>query len=164
MKNNVQTKRGMVWMQYAISLCVAFSISVSAYTVIAYCMGEHAVSVMMVLSLALICAIGTLIQLLCFSTYVWRNLRYTWRLLLFGGLFLPVLAICAVAFAWFPIASHHAWIGFFAVYLVLLLLITAVFEAYYRLAGKKYDGILGQYRARAQARDASQISEEQSVQ
>lgn len=35
----------------------------------------------------------------------------------------------------------------FLIFLAVLLTMTLGFELYYRISGKKYDGLLGQYRA-----------------
>ena len=37
--------------------------------------------------------------------------------------------------------------GYTALFLAVLLTMTLGFELYYRISGKKYDGLLGQYRA-----------------
>ena len=72
-------------------------------------------------------------------------------------LFLPVLVICAIVFSWFPMQSGAAWIGFLTAYAGMLVLTTGAFELYYYFAGKKYDGILGQYRTKMKQRDEPDV-------
>lgn len=51
-------------------------------------------------------------------------------------------------FGWLPAAPARApWALFFLIFLAVLLTMTLGFELYYRISGKKYDGLLGQYRA-----------------
>ena len=59
--------------------------------------------------------------------------------------FLPLLAVTAWAFQWFPM-EIESWMGFLGIFLVIFAAMTIGFEMYYRLTGRKYDGLLGQYR------------------
>ena len=102
--------------------------------------------------LLLVCAAGSLIQVLCFTDWVLKKLRYTWRLALFCGLFLPLLAIVAWAFHWFPMEGV-AWLAFLGIFLAVFIAMTLGFEMYYRLTGRKYDGLLGQYRREKEQQD-----------
>ena len=99
----------------------------------------------MLWTLLLVCAAGSLIQGLCFTDWVFQKLRYTWRLALFCLLFLPLLAVTAWAFQWFPM-ERESWMVFWGIFLVIFAAMTIGFEMYYRLTGRKYDGLLGQYR------------------
>ena len=58
-----------------------------------------------------------------------------------------VLSAIAAGFGWLPAAQPGAWALFFLIFLAVLLTMTLGFELYYRISGKKYDGLLGQYRA-----------------
>lgn len=89
---------------------------------------------------------GTFVQYLCFTDNIIKNMRYTRRLMLFGALFLPLLTGIAVAFGWFPAAKPGAWALFLGIALIVFAAMTLGFEMYFRVAGRKYDGLLGQYR------------------
>ena len=56
-----------------------------------------------------------------------------------------MLASIAYFFEWFPFEAGY-WLAFTIIYLIVLTVMTVGFEIYYRALGKKYDGLLGQYR------------------
>ena len=76
-----------------------------------------------------------------------RDRRYTLRLFVFAVPYLAVLSAIAAGFGWLPAAQPGAWARFSLIFLAVLLTMTLGFELYYRISGKKYDGLLGQYRA-----------------
>ena len=98
------------------------------------------------LSLLLICAIGSALQLLCFTEHIIRKMRYTRRTLLFLVLFFPLLSGTAALFRWFPTEYAGAWLVFAGSFAAAFVVMTIGFEIYYRATKKKYDGLLGQYR------------------
>ena len=81
------------------------------------------------------------------------EMRYV--LMLFGALFLPLLTGIAVLFGWFPSARPGAWVLFLAIALAVFAAMTAGFEMYFRVAGRRYDGLLGQYRKEHEGESAS---------
>lgn len=106
----------------------------------------------MLWTLLMVCAAGSLLQGLCFTDWVLKKLRYTWRLALFCVLFLPLLAFVAWVGHWFPM-QRRAWLGFLGIFLAVFAAMTAGFEMYYRMTGRKYDGLLGQYRREKERQD-----------
>ena len=98
------------------------------------------------LSLLLVSAAGSLIQFVVFTDRVIKRLRYSLRLLLFVVLFLPLLTGCAALGRWFPLERQGSWMLFAGIFLAIFLIFTAGFELYFHLTGRKYDGILGQYK------------------
>ena len=106
----------------------------------------------MLWTLLLACAAGALIQGICFTEWVFKKLRYTWRLALFCALFLPLLAYIAWAFQWFPMEAE-SWMIFIGSFWVIFAAMTVGFEMYYRITGRKYDGLLGQYRREKDQQD-----------
>ncbi len=98
------------------------------------------------LSLLLVSAAGSLIQFVVFTDRIIKRLRYSLRLLLFVGLFLPLLTAGAVLGRWFPLERQASWLLFAGIFLTVFLIFTAGFELYFYLTGRKYDGILGQYK------------------
>ena len=71
---------------------------------------------------------------------------HTLRSLLFLALFFPALSVLAWKAEWFPVQEPGAWVTFTASFFVTFLVMTIGFEVYFRLTGRKYDGLLGQYR------------------
>lgn len=133
-------------MEWKTNACLSFTAAVVIYSVFAWGFGQQAVELRTLLSLLLICAIGSVLQLLCFTEHIIRKMRYTRRTLLFLALFFPLLSGTAALFRWFPTEYAGAWLVFAGSFAVAFVAITIGFEIYYRAAGKKYDGLLGQYR------------------
>lgn len=132
-------------MEWKTVACLMFTGTMVLYLVICQILGEQAAPVGTLWSLLLVSAAGTLLQVLCFTELVTRQMRYTTRLALFCLLFLPVLAAIAWAFRWFPMESG-SWLAFLGIFLAVFLIMTLGFELWFRAAGRRYDGILGQYR------------------
>ena len=97
-------------------------------------------------SLLLVSVVAGSLQLIAFSSLVIKKLGYGWRLAVFALPFFAILTGTAVAFRWFPAQSAGAWVSFVLIFLVIFAAITAGFEMYYRLSGKRYDSRLDWYR------------------
>ena len=140
-------------LQWKTWVCFMFTGSTLLYIAIALCMGERTVEIMSLISLVVISAAGTLLQYVAFTGAVIKKLRYSLRLLVFAVPFLGVLVGCAKLFNWLP-KGVPGWLSFCGIYLLVFCAITAGFEIYYRVTGRRYDGLLGQYkRAREKAQD-----------
>ena len=133
--------------------CLSFTAAVIIYSVIAWVCGQRAVELRILLSLLLICAVGSAIQLLCFTEHIIRKMRYTRRTLLFLALFFPLLSGAAALFRWFPTEYAGAWLVFGGSFAATFMVVTIGFEIYYRAAGKRYDGLLGQYRREKESQE-----------
>lgn len=123
-----------------------FSAAVAIYLVFCWFFGEARVPVGVLWGLLLACLAGSLLQGVCFSRWVIRRMRYSLRLALFAAVYLPLLSAIAWWCRWFPAGRLGAWLVFAGVFLVFLAVFTVGFEIYYRATGKRYDGLLGQYR------------------
>ena len=133
----------MVWKT---ACCFCFTGTTLLYLVISLLYGMKSVSIAVLLSLLLCSVVVTLLQFLFFTDYFIRKLRYTLRLLLFIATFLPVLAALARLFQWFPADNTISWLTFIGIVVSIFAIMTFGFEIYYQVTGKKYDGLLGQYR------------------
>ena len=125
-------------------VCLAFTGASVIYLIIAALMGERTVSILTLMGLLVVSVAGTAIQYLCFASPRTEGWRYSLRLGLFALLFLPLLSACAWVFRWIPAEYPSAWLIFFGLFLLAFVVMTAGFEVYYRIAGKKYDGLLGE--------------------
>ena len=141
----------MIWKTYAALL---FTGMVILCSIIMLCLGESTVPINMLASILLVSALGTLLQFIAFTDYVIKKMRYRFRLIIYAIPFLAVLAANAALFRWFPPESG-AWLMFLLIYLVGFAGISAGFEIYFRVMGKKYDGLLGQYRKQKEERERS---------
>ena len=132
--------------EWKISACIAFTASVLIYTLIAFLLGERSVSMGALCSLLLLACAGSFLQYLCFTDRIVHHLRYSLRLVLFTVLFLPILAAIAWIFDWLPKGAPGAWITMLLIFFGIFAVMTVGFEIYFRLAGKRYDGLLGEYK------------------
>ena len=132
-------------MEWKTQASLMFTGSAVLYLCVCLALGETAVEAAVLWSLLLLCAAGSLLQGLCFTELVIKKLRYTGRLALFCGLFLPVIAGTAWGVGWFPMDAGH-WAVFLGIFLGVFLVMTAGYEIYFWAVGRRYDGILGQYR------------------
>lgn len=128
------------------SACMIFTAAVFIYLVFCLIYDTREVSAVMLWGLLGVSVAGSLIQALCFSDWIIKKLRYTWRSLLFVLLFLPMLTLAAWKLEWFPMDESGAWLLFIGIFFLIFLAMTLGFEIYFRITGRKYDGLIGQYR------------------
>lgn len=132
--------------EWKMSACAMFTAAMFIYLCFCVLYKTQEVSTAMLWGLFWVCAAGSLIQAVCYSDWIIRKLRYTWRSLLFVLLFLPVLYFAARKLQWFPMDHKGAWLLFVGIYLVIFVVMTVGFEIYFQVTGRKYDGLIGQYR------------------
>lgn len=134
----------MQWKNYA---CMMFTGCVCIYGVIAFSTGQRALNIGVLLQLLVISALGTLIQGIVFNPeWVIKKAKYTTRIIIFIIPFLIMLMAFALGFHWFPMDSMANWLVFFGIFLAIFLIMTACFEMIFRITGKRYNGLLGQYK------------------
>ncbi len=138
-------------LEWKTGVCLAFTGAILIYVVIALLMGEKQIEATAIFAMLLLSMTGTFVQYLCFTDNIIRNMRYTRRLLLFGVMYVPLLTVIAVAFGWFPASRPGAWLLFLGIALAVFAAMTLGFELYFRVAGRRYDGLLGQYRKEHEA-------------
>lgn len=107
---------------------------------------QEAAELSALFSLLLVSIVGGTMQLIAFSDLLIKKLAYGWRMVVFAVPFFAVLTAFAVGFGWFPTESLASWVMFIAEFIIIFLVITAGFELYYRLSGRKYDDRLDWYR------------------
>ena len=76
------------------------------------------------------------------------------RIVLFAAGLFPVLAACAYFQRWFPPENAAAWVGFTALFFLLLAVFTLCFEVAFAIQGKRYAGLLGEYHRRRDGQSA----------
>lgn len=128
------------------SICMLYTAAMTIYLFFCTVFGHRQTTLATLWTLLAASAASALLQALCFSTWVFRKMRYTLRSVLFVALFLPVLCAAAWQGEWFPLSQPGAWVMFFGIFFLFFIGFTVGFEIYYRAAGKKYDGLIGQYR------------------
>ena len=139
-----QFLRGVV--AWKTSACMIFTAAMFFYLFFCMVFDHRAVSTTMLWTLFWASAGASLIQAVCFSDWIIRKMRYTRRSLLFVVLFLPVLTLMAWKGGWFPMEQAGAWVMFIGMFFLIFIVMTIGFDIYFRLTGRKYDGMIGQYR------------------
>lgn len=132
--------------EWKMSACVLFTAAMFIYLFFCLIYDNREVSTAMLWGLFWVSAAGSLIQGICFSDWIIKKMRYTWRSLLFILLFLPVLSLAAWKTQWFPADQAGAWVLFIGIFFLIFLVMTVGFDLYFRVTGRKYDGLIGQYR------------------
>ena len=122
-----------------------FTGSVILCSAVMLLLGQDTIPVATIASLLIVSSAGTFIQFLAFNGCIIKNMRYTLRLAVFAAPFFMLLALNAWLFSWFPMDKAH-WLYFSGIFLAIFVLMTVGFEIYFRAMGRKYDGLLGQYR------------------
>ena len=123
-----------------------FSASVILCAVIMLFTGEASVPVPVLASLLIVSGGGTFLQMFAFTDRIIKKMRYTIRTIVFAVPFLLLLVANAYFFQWFPIDGAMYWLMFTGIFLIIFVGGTVAFEIYFYLMGKRYDGLLGQYR------------------
>lgn len=136
--------RGVV--EWKTSACMMFTAAVFIYLFFCLIYDTREVSTSLLWGLFWVCAAGSLIQAVCFSEWIIKKMRYTWRSVLFVALFLPLLSLAAWLMDWFPTDIPGAWAIFVGIFFLIFIVMTVGFDIYFRVTGRKYDGLIGQYR------------------
>lgn len=132
--------------EWKTSACMIFTAAVFIYLFFCLIYDTREVPTSMLWGLFWVSAAGSLIQAVCFSDWIIKKMRYTWRSMLFVTLFLPLLSLAAWKLNWFPTQQAGAWAVFIGVFFLIFIVMTVGFEIFFRLTGRKYDGLIGQYR------------------
>jgi len=133
-------------MEWKSSVALMFSASVILCIVIMLFYGETSIPITAIIFFLVLSMIGTLLQFLAFSDRVIKKMRYTYRMVVFVIPFIALLTASAWFFHWFPEEYAAMWLICSCIFTVVFIGGTVAFEIYYRVMGKKYDGLLGRYR------------------
>ncbi len=133
-----------------ISLC--YTAAMFIFLTISWFVGGRTVEILTLFQILFMTIAITLLQYICFSDHVIKKMRYSRRMLIFVVPMLTIITLCAVWFEWVPSGNTGAWVTFFAAALVCFVLICAGYEFCFWVMGKKYDGLLGEYREKRKKR------------
>ncbi len=132
--------------KWKLSACAMFTAAMFIYLVFSWLYGADQVPTAALWGLFWASVVGSLLQAVCFTDWLIKKLRYTWRSVLFVLLFLPALSMIAWRTGWFPADQVGAWGMFIGSFFLTFLVMTVGFDIYFRFTGRKYDGLIGQYR------------------
>ena len=140
-------------MEWKASACFLYTGAMFLYLLFSTVFHNDEISLTMLWTLFLVSVLATLIQGICFSNWIFKKMRYTWRSLLFIVLFLPTLTLTAWQADWFPMDQAGAWAMFIGMFFLIFIAMTIGFDIYFRITGRKYDGMLGQYRKQKEEKE-----------
>lgn len=129
-----------------VPVSIMFTSSMIIFMIISLLFKNESVEITTILSILLFSILGSLIQCIAFTNFLIKKASYSTRLIIFIIPFLAVLSICAICFNWFPKDNIGSWITFMIIFIAIFIVMTIGFEIYFRVVGKKYDGLLGQYK------------------
>ncbi len=115
----------------ALNFCIAFTLFTLFSCIFGLIFADKASKpgIIMCLSIGVATLVAAVLQAVFFTPLLIKRMGYGLRLALFGLSLYVLLAICGVIFDWFPGDNAGAWISFTVSYLVILLLMTALFTA-----------------------------------
>ena len=129
-----------------VPVSISFTCSMIIFMIISLLLKNESIEITTILSILLISILGSLIQYIAFTNILIKKASYSTRLIIFIIPFLAVLSICAICFNWFPKDNIGSWVTFIIIFIAIFIIMTTGFEIYFRVVGKKYDGLLGQYK------------------
>ena len=124
------------------AVCALYTGAMVIYLFFCLVFDNQEVSVSMLWTLLLACVLGALLQAVCFSDWIIRKMRYTLR----------SLSLLAWKADWFPVEQTGSWVTFIGSFFATFFVMTLGFDIYFRITGRKYDGLLGQYRREKEKR------------
>ncbi len=134
----------VIALKSAVGLC--FTGAMFFLLLVAWVLGMESLPVSYIVSLLVISIIGGSLQVVAYTDLLIKHMPYTRRILVFIVPFFITLVAIAAAFEWFPLGQAGAWLIFAGIFLAIFVAVSVGFEIYFRIAGKRYDGLLGQYR------------------
>lgn len=129
-----------------VPVSIMFTGSMIIFMIISLLFKNESVEITTILSILLFSILGSLIQYIAFTNILIKKASYSIRLIIFVIPFLAVLSVCAICFNWFPKDNIGSWVTFIIIFIAIFIIMTIGFEIYFRVVGKKYDGLLGQYK------------------
>ena len=129
-----------------VPISIMFTGSMIIFMIISLLLKNESIEITTILSILLFSILGSLIQCIAFTNFLIKKASYSTRLIIFIIPFLAVLSICAICFNWFPKDNIGSWVTFIIIFIAIFIIMTIGFEIYFRVVGKKYDGLLGQYK------------------
>ena len=141
MKRAIETVLGI-----KTSAAFAFTGFVIVGMLLGYFTGWTSISFSMLWQLLFLSAVTAVLQSIVFNDIMFKKLRYALRVIVFAVPLYAAVAAFAWGFRWFP-ASGKSWLIFTAIFLGILLLLSVVFEVFFRITGTRLNNMLDAYKA-----------------
>jgi len=108
---------------------------------------EYAIPFAYALESAALSVVISVLWALMFSEIFIRKMRFYLRLIIFALSLLPVFAVCLLIFSVIPAGWSELWPFIAGAYVLGLVIISLLFECYFRVAGRRYTEMLNDYKA-----------------
>lgn len=123
---------------------LVFAGQVILYMIIGTIFGLSSMEFSFIWQAIALASITGILHYIAFAESVIRNMRYTLRCVVFLIPLYAVLAAFALVFQWFP-PRVVTWSIFTLIFLVVFGILTAAFEIYSKITGKKFNESLDAY-------------------
>ena len=110
--------------------------------------GQAGLSHQTIFQLILLSSINSSLALLIGR--VFKNKMLLWQLIITMFVCLAATSILFVGFRWLPLASWASWLVFFASFIGLFVIISAILIIKIKIADKQYEKLLSDYKAKQQ--------------
>ena len=107
---------------------------------------EYAIPFMFAIQAAALSVIISVLYTLIFSDVIIKKTRYFLRLIIFAVTLLPVFGICLFAFYDASTEWTKLWLIIGGLIIIGMIIISVLFEIYFKLIGKHYTDILQEYK------------------
>lgn len=123
-----------------------FTAMMMVFAIISLFFGQGGISVYFILQIWFVAIVCAVLQGLFFTNIIIKKMHYTFRVILFSVPFLLFLVAVAYFCRWFPVENIISWAIFFASFIFCFVFMIVFFEIYFKITGKKYDGLLNEYK------------------
>lgn len=125
---------------------MTFTGIVMIFTVVGYFFGLTAIRFSFIWQAIFISLICGALYYIAFSDNVIREMRYSFRLMLFALPLYAVVSIFAAVFQWF-VVSWKSWIIFTLIFFALFGIFIGAFYLFFKITGKRYNEMLSLYKS-----------------
>ncbi|MDE6625214.1 MAG: hypothetical protein K2K56_02455 [Lachnospiraceae bacterium] len=140
-KNSILTYVKYVLMYMAVEFTMCMTVCVVVWKIA----GMTEMKINTIFSLMLVCLFMSFMQSIAFTELWIKKMHYGLRMMIFAFPSLAFMSLIAWKFQWFPTAEMASWLIFVGIFIACFIISAILYEIYFRMTGKKYDGLLGEY-------------------
>ena len=130
---------------------VEFAMCMVVCVVVWKAIGWTEIKMNTIFSLMLVFLFMSFVQSIAFTEIWIKKLHYGLRMMIFAFPSLVFMSFIAWKFQWFPTGEIGRWLVFAGIFCICFIISSIIYEIYFRMTGKKYDGLLGEYHKRREA-------------
>ena len=127
-------------------LIILYMVTGSAYAFFTGELFDYSVPFMFIIQSLVLAVVTSLLWAVFFGEGVIKKMRYFMRLILFALTLIPVFAVCLWLFYAAFTEWTFLWLIIAGMLAVGLIIISLLFERYFKLIGKQYTDVLNHYK------------------